>query len=223
MSQKLVVLILFGYLLGSIPFSHLIAHARADVNLREVGEGNVGSRNVWHVVGPAWGMLAFLLDVLKGLLAYKAAVSVGLSLAGVLLVGVAVLIGHQFPIFLRFRGGKGLATASGVLFGISPLSTIGGFVVLGLAYLVLRDFNPAVTVGSIGMVVLPLVFRQPLWVPAYAVVLGLLLASKKLLDRPHEARVWAGQPWLGGAQPGWHESGESDGNGEARAHDTPPR
>src|SRR5579872_2282158 len=106
MGQKLVVLILFGYLLGSVPFSQLIAHARADVNLREVGEGNVGSRNVWHVVGPAWGVLAFLLDGLKGLLAYDAAVAAGLPLAGVLLVGVAVLLGHQFPIFLRGRGGK---------------------------------------------------------------------------------------------------------------------
>lgn len=225
MSQKLVVLILFSYLLGSIPFSQLIAHARSDVTLREVGEGNVGSRNVWHVVGPIWGVLAFLLDVLKGLLAYKAAVAVGLSLIGVLLVGVAVVLGHQFPVFLRFRGGKGLSTASGILLGLTPLSTIGGYLVLGLAYLVLRDFNPAVTFGAIAMVVLPVVVRQPLWVPAYAVVLGLLLAAKKLLDRPHESRVWERQPWHDDARPGWQESGDgnSNGSGEAPAHDTPPR
>ena len=221
MTQKLVVLILFGYLLGSIPFSQVIAHARADVNLREIGEGNVGSRNVWHVVGPSWGVLAFLLDGAKGLVAYKAAVAVGLSLIGVLLVGIAVLLGHQFPIFLRGRGGKGLATGAGVLIGISPLSTISGLAVLGLAYLVLRDFNPAVTLGAIAVVVLPVVFRQPLWVPAYAVVLGLLLAAKKLLDRPHETRVWARQPWHDDAQPGWH--GTNEGDGEAPAHDTPPR
>ena len=221
MSEQLVVLVLFGYLFGSIPFSQLIAHARADVNLREVGEGNVGSRNVWHVVGPSWGALAFLLDGLKGLLAYKAAVAVGLSLVGVLLVGVAVLLGHQFPIFLRGRGGKGLATASGVMFGISPLSTLGSFAVLGLAYVVLHDFNPAVTLGAIAMVVLPIVLRQPLWVPAYAVVLGLLLGAKKLLDRPHEARVWARQPWHDDAQPGWRRANERDGEGAA--HDTPPR
>ncbi|HKS70975.1 MAG TPA: glycerol-3-phosphate acyltransferase [Ktedonobacterales bacterium] len=220
MAQKLVVLILFGYLFGSIPFSQLIAHARADVNLREVGEGNVGSRNVWHVVGPSWGLFAFLLDGLKGLAAYKAAVAVGLPLAGTLLVGVAVLLGHQFPIFLRGRGGKGLATASGVLIGISPLSTIGGFVVLGVAYLVLRDFNPAVTLGCIAVVVLPVVFRQPLWVPAYAVVLGLMLGAKKLLDRPHEARVWERQPWHDDAQPGFHRPADADT--EAPAHDTPP-
>lgn len=221
MVQKLIVLIIFGYLLGSIPFAQLIAHARVNVNLREVGEGNVGSRNVWHVVGPSWGLLAFLFDALKGLLAYKAAVAVGLPLAGVLLVGVATLLGHQFPIYLRGRGGKGMATAGGILFGISPLSTIGGFIVLGLAYLVLRDFNPAVTVSAIAMVMLPAVFRQPLWVSAYAVILGLLLGAKKLLDRSHETRVWAQNPWQDDAQPGFHRPAEGDA--DAPAHDTPPR
>jgi glycerol-3-phosphate acyltransferase PlsY len=223
MSQQLIPLLFFGYLLGSIPFSQLIAHARADVNLREIGEGNVGSRNVWHVVGPAWGIFAFLLDALKGLLAYTVAVAMGLPLAGVLLVGAAVVLGHQFPIFLRGHGGKGLATTAGVLFGISPLSTIGGFVVLGLAYLVLRDFNPAVTLGAIALVVLPVVVRQPLLVPAYTIVLGLLLATKKLLDRPHEARVWARQPWQGDAQPGWHEPDDGDEKSAAPAHDAPPQ
>src|SRR5262249_49682373 len=144
MSQTLVVLIVVAYLLGSIPFSQLIAHTRAGVNLREVGEGNVGSRNVWHVVGPAWGVLASLLDMLKGLLAYDLAVAAGLPAAGVALVGIAVLLGHQFPIFLRGRGGKGLATGAGVLLGLTPLSTLVGLVVFGVAYLAFHGFKPGV-------------------------------------------------------------------------------
>lgn len=223
MAQKLVVLILFGYLLGSIPFAQIIAHARVNVNLHEVGEGNVGSRNVWHTAGPAWGVLAFLLDALKGLVAYDAAAAAGLPLVGVLLVGVAALLGHQFPIFLRGRGGKGLATGAGILFAITPLSTVVGIAIIGLAYPVLHDFDRAVAVGAVAVVVLPIIFRQPLWVPAYAVVLGLLLGAKKLLDLPHEMRVRAQHPWRDTAQASWHEASDGNGDAEAPAHDTPPR
>jgi acyl phosphate:glycerol-3-phosphate acyltransferase len=203
MTQAIVILILCAYLLGSIPFSQLITHWRTGVNLREVGEGNVGSRNVWHVVGPGWGLLAAGLDTMKGLLAFEVGAAAHVPVPGMLLAGVAVVLGHQFPLFLRGQGGKGLATALGVLLGITPLSTVGGLGVLGLAYAALRDFNPALTLGTIAVIVLPVVFRQPLWVSAYALGIALLLGLKKLLDRPHEQRVWASHPWQGPAAPGW--------------------
>lgn len=218
MSQTLVVLIVVGYLVGSIPFSQLVAHLRAGINLRDVGEGNVGGRNVWHVVGPAWGVLATLLDMLKGLLVYDLAVAASLPAAGVLLVGLAVLLGHQFPIFLRGRGGKGLAASAGIMLGLSPLSTLAGLAVFGLVYLVFHDFNPAVTLGTIALILLPVVFRQPVWVAPYALVLALLLAAKKLLDRPHEGQVWAEHPWEGDARPGWHEGAEGDDAPAPEAH-----
>ncbi len=205
MIPTIVVLILFAYLLGSIPFSQLITSWRTGLNLREVGEGNVGSRNVWHVVGPGWGLLAAALDAAKGFVAYEVGVAARVPQVGVLLVGAAVLLGHQFPIFLRGQGGKGLAAALGVLLGLTPLSTVGGLVILGLAYLAFRDFNPAVTLGAIATIVLPPLFRQPLWVAAYALGLALLAGVKKLLDRPHEGQIWASRPWQGPARPGWRE------------------
>src|SRR5258708_9842407 len=90
------ILVLFAYLLGSIPFSQLITQWQTGLNLREVGEGNVGSRNVWHVVGPGWGLLAAVLDTLKGLVPYRLATAF-FPPSGVLLAGVAVLLGHHFP------------------------------------------------------------------------------------------------------------------------------
>jgi len=202
--QLNLVVIFCGYLIGSIPFSQIIAGWRTDLKLAEVGEGNVGSRNVWHVVGPGWGILAALLDCLKGYSVCKVS-SALLPTVGVLLADIAVLLGHQFPIFLRGRGGKGLATALGVLLCLSPLSALSGLVVLGLAYFALRDFNPSLAMAIIAMILLPILFHQLLWVPAYTLVLALLAALKKRLDFSHDAQVWRNHPWQGAATPGWQK------------------
>jgi len=213
-----LALMLCAYLIGSIPFSHLIARWRTGLNLRDVGEGNVGSRNVWHVVGPAWGILAGVFDVLKGFVCYLVA-SALLPTAGALAVGVAVLLGHQFPIFLRGRGGKGLATALGVLLAVSPLSTLTGLTIFVLASLALRNFNTSVVPGIIAIIVLPPLFHQPLWVSVYALGVALLLALKKALDHQHDEQVWATHPWQGGATPGFSRA--SDDNTSVPQHETP--
>src|SRR5215469_14255937 len=133
MKISALALILLAYIVGSIPFSHLLTKWRTGLTLREVGEGNVGSRNVWHVVGPAWGALALALDALKGLLTYLCGVFLQVSPLGLALAGIAVIMGHQFPLFLRGQGGKGLGTTAGFLLGLSPLSTLAGLVAMGLA------------------------------------------------------------------------------------------
>lgn len=202
MDKLSLVVILGAYLIGSIPFSQIITRWRTGLKLYEVGEGNVGSRNVWHVVGPQWGVLALLLDCLKGLLVYWAATAL-VPAVSALLAGVAVVLGHQFSIFLHGRGGKGLAPALGMLLVISPLSTLCAILILGLAYLITRDFNPSVTVAIVAIILLPLLFRQPLWVPAYTLALALLAGLKKWLDHAHDSRVWNSHPWQGEANPGW--------------------
>ena len=110
------LLIPLCYLLGSIPFSYLIARLWR-VDLRQVGSGNVGATNVLRSVGPWPGALAFLLDFLKGWLAVYLAFLAGGDPIFVLSLGLAVIIGHTYPIFLGFKGGKGAATGLGVLPG----------------------------------------------------------------------------------------------------------
>ncbi len=210
-----LVFILLAYLVGSIPFSHLLTKWRTGLNIRNVGEGNVGSRNVWHVVGPAWGILAFLLDALKGLVVFIAGGLLGISLVGTILAGVAALLGHQFSIFLHGQGGKGLATIFGFMVGLSPLSTLGGIAALGLAYLFLHDFNPSVIISALGVIFLPLFLptvplSQRLVVSLCALSMALLAGVKKLLDRQHEAAVWASHPWEGQARPGFFNEEESE-------------
>ena len=216
MSPPVYILLPFAYLLGAIPFSQLITGWRTGLNLGQVGEGNVGSRNVWHVVGPAWGLMAFGLDTAKGLGAVEVARVAGAPEVVALLCGVTSLLGHQFPIFLRGRGGKGLATALGAVLAASPLAGLGGMALLGLTYLVTRNFNPSVTVGIITMILLPPLVHEPLWASGYTLALALLAALKKLLDRPHEQEIWARQPWQGSARPGFTEK---DSEGRIRQDD----
>jgi glycerol-3-phosphate acyltransferase PlsY len=209
MNQQYVVVILSAYLIGSIPFSQLISQWRTGLNLRDVGEGNVGSRNVWHVAGPSWGLLAALLDCLKGYAVYIVS-GVFVPQAGMLLAGIAVLLGHQFPIFLRGRGGKGLATALGVSLALSPLSSLCALLLLFLSFAVLRDFNRSLIVAVIAIILLPVPFHQPIWVSVYALSLALVAGLKKRLDRSHETEVWRAHPWQGEATPGWQNSAGRD-------------
>jgi glycerol-3-phosphate acyltransferase PlsY len=213
MNQQYVVVIVSAYLIGSIPFSQLISKWRTGLNLRDVGEGNVGSRNVWHVAGPSWGLLAALLDCLKGYAVYTLS-GAFVPKAGMLLAGIAVLLGHQFPIFLRGRGGKGLATALGVLLALSPLSSLCALLLLFLSFAVLRDFNRSLIVAIIAIILLPVPFHQPIWVSAYALSLALLAALKKRLDRSHETEVWRTRPWQGAATPGWQNPAGRDPNSD---------
>ena len=117
-----IVWILAAYLIGGIPFGFLIGKARG-VDVRTVGSKNIGATNVFRTVGKGWGLVAFVLDVLKGLLPTLAAKYFGpigevryLPLA----VGVACVVGHMLTPYMKFKGGKGVATAFGMLLGLVP-------------------------------------------------------------------------------------------------------
>jgi len=109
---------IFGaYLVGGIPFGYLIGRMRG-VDVRTVGSKNIGATNVFRTVGKKWGLLAFLCDVLKGLLPTLAARHFVPEVA--LWVGVATVVGHMLTPYMKFKGGKGVATAFGMLLGLLP-------------------------------------------------------------------------------------------------------
>jgi len=205
MSGRDVTALLAAYLLGAIPFSYIIARWRTGLNIRQVGEGNVGARNVAHVVGMKWGMLAAILDGLKGLAAYLLARALNVPLPVLLLCGFAAVVGHDFSIFLHWQGGKGVAVSLGFLLGLLPHSTLAGVGVFGLAHLLMRDFNRSVVVGIAAVIFLPLALGYGPWMTAYTLALFLSLAVKKIIDLPHERQVWAEHGWEGTmARPGWY-------------------
>ncbi|ADO45693.1 protein of unknown function DUF205 [Hydrogenobacter thermophilus TK-6] len=119
-----LLLILFAYLLGSVLFGEHIARAKG-VDIRSVGSGNVGATNVGRALGIKYAVLVFLLDTLKGLFpVVLARIYFGIDSWTIVFVGIASVLGHIFPIFHSFKGGKAVATSLGVLLGLSPLASI---------------------------------------------------------------------------------------------------
>src|SRR5438034_11129200 len=132
----LVLVLVASYLLGSIPFGYL-AGRTAGIDIRKAGSGNIGATNVVRVLGKRYGYPVFVLDFLKGFGAVKISMSIATDarpewgspeIFGIL-AAVASVIGHSFPLWLKFRGGKGVATAAGALFGLMPLATVIGVIV----------------------------------------------------------------------------------------------
>ena len=121
-----------AYLVGAIPFGFLIAKFFKGVDVREHGSGNIGATNVGRVLGRKWGVLALVLDIGKGFgPASLVALAMGeFSIGGacpstsVILCGAAAICGHIWPVYLRFRGGKGVATSCGVLLYLEPIGTL---------------------------------------------------------------------------------------------------
>jgi len=115
---------LFGYLLGSVPTGLLLARFFSKVDPRKTGSGNIGATNIFRTAGKGLGILTLVGDVLKGMIPIGIAIQLGISDLWLAAVGLSTFLGHIFPIFLGFRGGKGVATALGVYLVISPIAVL---------------------------------------------------------------------------------------------------
>ncbi|MHC4570785.1 MAG: glycerol-3-phosphate 1-O-acyltransferase PlsY [Planctomycetota bacterium] len=135
--MEFVILIIAAYLLGSVPFGLIIAKAHRK-DLRSIGSGNIGATNLSRALGRKWAYLCFLLDATKGLIPMLVAAGFISSppriieLLLVLAVGCAAVLGHIFPIYVKFKGGKGVATSFGVAIGLWPYYTTCSLFALGV-------------------------------------------------------------------------------------------
>ena len=114
-TANLIFLIIFGYLLGSIPWGYLISKAKR-IDIRKVGSGNIGMTNVLRVLGFKWAALVSILDIVKGVIPVYLAINFLVFDWQIALVAISPILGHIFPVWLKFKGGKGVATTLGVLF-----------------------------------------------------------------------------------------------------------
>jgi glycerol-3-phosphate acyltransferase PlsY len=168
--------IALAYLSGSIPFGVLVTRAFAKKDVRSEGSGNIGATNVARVAGKKLGALVLVLDAVKG--AGPVLAVLQLFPAEVRLhaaVGLAAFLGHVFPVWLRFKGGKGVATALGVLAVLLPWSAVAGFVVWGVLLALTRTSSIGSLLGGLVAIVLGFFQGQPLEYPLLGVALLLAM------------------------------------------------
>ncbi|HTB93306.1 MAG TPA: glycerol-3-phosphate 1-O-acyltransferase PlsY [Candidatus Sulfotelmatobacter sp.] len=183
------LLLAAAYLLGSIPFGLLLAKLFAGSDIRKSGSGNIGATNVARVVGPAAGILTLVLDVAKGAAAvWLAARYSEQNSTALILAAIFALLGHCFPVWLRFKGGKGVATALGVFLMLSPLAALSALLVFIFVSLAWRY----VSLGSVSAAAAMPLLMYFLWAPGHApplvVDFGTLFASALIIFK-HDANL----------------------------------
>jgi glycerol-3-phosphate acyltransferase PlsY len=191
-----VGVILVGYLLGSIPFAFLVTKALTGKDIRLEGEGNVGTRNALHVAGTLPGFLVMVLDGGKGAAACWAADSWTSGRLAFYLTAVALMLGHGFPVWLGWRGGKGLAPATGFLLQMWPRAALVAALVYLLAGQVITGFSLAFGVASAVFLLLTVWEGNRPEGLAFIVVLLGLAGVKKAIDLPYERAVQSRSGWV---------------------------
>ena len=203
----LAAIIFISYLIGSIPFGFLVGRLRG-VDVRKYGSGNIGATNVFRILGAKWGVLVFFCDAGKGVLAvllakwlaghfpadlrhgpafYLEPVGVPPVVGGII-AAIWCIVGHSFPVWLRLRGGKGVATSAGVMFGLLPLASLTGFVVWVIVFYSTRYVSIASLAGACALSLAVLVIpgdpdRWPLFVLSVVAVLLIFWRHRANIER----------------------------------------
>ena len=189
-----LLLIVLAYLIGSIPSSVWVSKHFFDIDIRDYGSGNAGATNTYRVLGPKWGTVVMVMDMLKGIIAVKLALLLPeyatseVNLQNLQTgLGLAAVIGHIFPIWAEFRGGKGVATLFGLVLGISPWTAMACVGIFVLVLYLTRFVSLSSILASIAFPVFILVIfnvDNPLYrVFAIAVALMVLLTHQKNIGR----------------------------------------
>jgi acyl phosphate:glycerol-3-phosphate acyltransferase len=178
-----------AYLIGSIPFGILLAKLFGGVDVRKAGSGNIGATNVARVAGPLPGILTLVLDGVKGAAAvWLAARFANESALWMTVAGLSALLGHCFPVWLRFRGGKGVATAAGMFLALcwpAALGAIGVFILVVL-------FSRFVSLGSVSAAAAMPLLVYLLWAPHHAAPPAITFgafAAAMLVVYKHDANI----------------------------------
>lgn len=181
-----IVFVIFSYLMGSIPFGVIVGKKFYHKDLRDYGSGNIGTTNAFRVYGPAGGFLVFFLDMMKGSLAIWIAQLLSIFTWNPLIFGIAAIFGHTFSFFLKFKGGKAVATSFGSAFAYAPLFAIAAisvfFVVLFLSRMVSLASVIALIAASLMATFIPgtsLIFK----VIVYIITVLIIIRHKDNLKR----------------------------------------
>ena len=183
------LVVLGGYLLGSMPFGYWVVLLVKGEDIRKAGSGNIGASNVWRTYGRSLGIPIVLLDVAKGLVPGLVGTIVAGELVGVL-AGGAAMLGHWRPLFLRFqKGGKTVATAGGTFFGVATMLGLIGLGIWIATFLLTRYASLASIVTALSLPFLGLLLGEPWPVIAFASIAAVVVV---VLHKANIARLRAG-------------------------------
>src|SRR5712692_6704040 len=178
-----------AYLLGSIPFGLLLAKLLGGADVRKTGSGNIGATNVARVVGPLAGILTLVFDTAKGTAAvWLAGRLTDESATWMMIAALAVLLGHCFPVWLKFKGGKGVATALGVFLALCPIAAVSAL----LLFLLCVAYWRYVSLGSVAAAAAMPLLIYFLWAPHHAppiIIDAGTLAIALLVIYKHDANL----------------------------------
>jgi len=186
MSIELVLLIAGGYLLGSVPMAYLVAKWLRGIDIREYGSGNVGASNLLKLTSRKTGIPVVFFDVGKGMIMVWAAQVLGLGIAGQAAVGLAVITGHCWPIFLRFNGGRGALTTLGIAIilplinGFMPWEIIISLALTAAGTFIIHNLPLGVLAGIIALPLVSWALDRPVSMTFGFLALFLILVIRRL-------------------------------------------
>ncbi len=196
---SLLISLILAYLIGSIPTSFIFGRILKKVDIRKHGSGNVGATNIFRVVGKIPALIVLLLDVFKGGFAVfflpevffnnTIGITIGFEVYQILL-GLFVIGGHVWSIFLKFKGGKGVATTAGVLFVLAPKILIGSLFIWILVFLAFRIVSLASITASIFLPIFAIILHRPIHLVLFCVLLCILGTYK---HKPNIKRLIRGE------------------------------
>ncbi|HEY3092220.1 MAG TPA: glycerol-3-phosphate 1-O-acyltransferase PlsY [Vicinamibacterales bacterium] len=186
--MRIVIAIALGYLFGSIPFALLLTRPRG-IDLRDVGSRNIGAANVLRTAGVVPAIAVMLLDGAKGAMAVLAARLMSDDPAVVMTAGLAAIVGHVYPAWLRFRGGKGVAASAGVFAMLAPVATAIAALVFVATIIVTRFISAGSIAGALALVVAAAAGNVPGPIVAGAIAAAILVVHR---HRDNLARLVAG-------------------------------
>jgi len=173
--MKEFFLIISSYLIGSISFAYTIGLVFKGIDIRTVGDKNAGAANVFRHFGPVLGTMVAILDICKGITVIFIAKFFGVNLPVIFLCGIAVIIGHTWPVYFGFKGGRGVACAIGVFFALFPIPILALMAIMALIIFVTGSMNIAVTTLFVSILVYASLVEKSYPLFLYVLCIGFLL------------------------------------------------
>jgi len=187
-SFTIILILIIAYLLGSIPTALIVGRRLKGIDIRTIGNGNMGASNIFHTLGEKAGILVAVIDFLKGALPVLLATLLGFPVEWRMIVGACAILGHDFPVFVGFRGGQGTATTLGTMLILFPIQTLFGLILYGSLFLITSNSRLSCSFGG-GLIALLLGISQQWLLFVYAIVAFVFIPLKLFMDTPRRRAI----------------------------------